>query len=60
MRAQRQTIKLKDGDVAALQIVRGKCAFRLVIYDEDAALPLIQATLNAAERKVIRKALRPG
>jgi|GEM_PF-5605541 len=57
MKPRRQTIKLKDGDVKALRIVRGKDAFRLVIYDEDTTVPLVQAKLSAAERRAIRKAL---
>jgi len=59
MKPRRQTIRLKEGDVRALRIVRGKHSFRLVIYDEDRAVPLIQAKLSAAERRVIRKALGP-
>ena len=52
-----RTIKLSYGDVRALRIYRSKHAFRLVIYDEDSAVPLIQAKLSAAERQAIRKAL---
>jgi hypothetical protein len=59
MKPHRQTIKLQRGDVRALQIYRGKLAFRLAIYDEDTAVPLIQAKLSAAERQAIRKALEP-
>ena len=59
MKPRRQTIKLKEGDVRVLRIYRGKHGFRLVIYDEDTAVPLIQAKLSAAERQAIRKALRP-
>lgn len=58
MKQRRQTIKLKEGDVRVLRIFRGKRDFRLVIYDEDTAVPLIQATPSAAERRAIRKA--PG
>lgn len=59
MNPRRQTIKLQTGDVRALRIVRGKGIFRLVIYDEDTTVPLIQAKLSAAERQAIRKALGP-
>jgi hypothetical protein len=59
MKPRKQTIKLQTGDVRALRIVRGKDAFRLVIYDEDTAVPLIQAKLSVAERQAIRKALEP-
>ena len=55
-----RTIKLSHGDVRALRIYRGKRAFRLVIYDEDSAVPLIQAKLGAEEREAIRKALGIG
>ena len=59
MKPRRQTIRLKDGDVRALRIYRGEQAFRLVIYDEDTVVPLIQAKLSAAEGQVLRKALGP-
>jgi hypothetical protein len=57
MKSRRQTIKLKDGDVRMLRICRGKHAFRLAIYDEDTAVPLIQATVSTVERLAIREAL---
>jgi len=57
MKPRRKTIKLKEGDVRALRIYRGKHGFRLVIYDEDTAVPLIQVKLSAAEREAVRKAL---
>ena len=57
MKFRQQTIKLQAGDVRMLRILRGKHAFRLVIYDEDTAVPLIQAKLSAAERWAVRKAL---
>ena len=60
MKARVRTIKLSHGDVRALRIYRSKHAFRLVIYDEDAAVPLIQAKLSAAERQVLRNALGPN
>jgi len=59
MKPRRRTIKLKDGDVRALRIFRGRREFRLVIYDEDTAVALIQAKLTASEREAIRKALGP-
>ncbi len=59
MKPRRQTVRLKAGDVRALRIIRGKRGFRLVIYDEDTAVPLIQAMLSAAEREAIREALGP-
>ena len=59
MKPRRQTIKLRTGDVRALRIYRGTHSFRLVIYDEDTTVPLIQAKLSAAERGTIRKALGP-
>ena len=59
MKARRLTVKLASGDVHALRIIRGTHAFRLVVYDEDTAVPLIQAKLNEAERQAIRKALGP-
>jgi len=59
MKPCRQTIRLKDGDVRALRICLGKRDFRLVVYDEDTAVPLIQAKLSAVERQAIRRALGP-
>jgi len=59
MNPRRQTIRLKHGDVRAVRIYRGKHAFRLAIYDEDTAVPLIQAKISAAERREIWKALGP-
>ena len=60
MKPRRQTIKLKDGDVRALRIFRSKHDFRLVVYDEDTAVPLIQAQLAVPERDALRKALGRG
>jgi len=57
MKARGQTIKFLHGDVRELRIYRRKGAFRLAIYDEDSAVPLIQAMPSAAERRAIRKAL---
>jgi hypothetical protein len=52
-----RTIKLSHGDVRALRIYRNKGTTRLVVYDEDRAVPLIQAQLGVAEREALRKAL---
>jgi len=57
VKPRRQTIRLKHGDVRALRIYRGKHAFRLVIYDGDTAVPLIQAKLKFAESQALRWAL---
>ena len=59
MKTRVRTIKLSRGDVRVLRIYRGRSALRLVIYDEDTALPLIQARLNPAERHALRQALGP-
>ena len=59
MKARRTTIRLETGDVRLLRIFRGSHGFQLAIHDEDTAVPLIQAKLSAAERRAIRKALRP-
>lgn len=59
MKLRQQTIKLKDGDVRMLRICRGKHGLRLAIYDEDSAVPLIQAKLSEAERLAVRNALGP-
>jgi hypothetical protein len=52
-----QTIKLPRGDVRELRIYRNRRTTRLVVYDEDRAVPLIQAQLGAPEREALRKAL---
>jgi hypothetical protein len=52
-------VKLAYGDVRILRISRVRDAFRIAIYDDDAATPLIQAQLNEAERQAICKALAP-
>jgi hypothetical protein len=59
VKARVRNIKLSRGDVRRLRIYRGKCGFRLVIFDEDTSVPLIQAKLSAAERHALRKALGP-
>jgi hypothetical protein len=60
MKLRARTIRLRTGDVKAVRIVPGKCSSRLFIYDEDTAVPLIQAALSVAERQAIRKALGSG
>ena len=57
MKMRVQTIKLPHGDVRELRIYRTKGTTRLVVYDEDRAVPLIQAQLGAPEREALRKAL---
>jgi hypothetical protein len=56
---RRQTIKLYGGEIRKLRIFRDRHAFRVVVYDDDTAVPLIQAKLNETERRAIRKALGP-
>lgn len=51
-------IKLSRGDVRELRIFRNKRATRLVVYDEDRGMPLIQARLGPAEQLALRNALR--
>ena len=57
MKMRVRTIKLPRGDVRELRIYRTKGATRLVVYDEDRAVPLIQAQLGEAELEAVRKAL---
>ena len=57
MKIRVQTIKLSRGDVRELRIYRNKLTTHLVVYDEDRAVPLIQAQLGASEREALRKAL---
>ena len=57
MKTHVQTIKLQRGDVRELRIYRSKRTTRLVVYDEDRAVPLIKAQLGAPEREALRKAL---
>lgn len=57
MKARVQTIKLSRGDVRELRIYRNKRTTRLVVYDEDRAVPLIQAQLDVPEREALRNAL---
>ena len=52
-----RTIKLPHGDVRELRIYRNNRTTRLVVYDEDRAVPLIKAQLGAPEREALRKAL---
>jgi hypothetical protein len=60
MKTYVRTIKLSCGDVRALRIYRNKRATRLVVYDEDRGVPLIQAQLGTPEREALRKALGTG
>jgi hypothetical protein len=55
-----RTIKLSHGDVRALRIYRTKGNTRIVVYDEDRAVPLIQALLGVSEREALKKALGTG
>lgn len=57
MKTRVRTIKLSRGDVRVLRIYRNKGATRLVVYDEDRGVPLIQAQLGAPEREALRRAL---
>lgn len=57
MKTSVRSINLPRGDVRELRIYRNKRTTRLVVYDEDRAVPLIQAQLGAAEREALRKAL---
>jgi hypothetical protein len=54
-----QTIKLQRGDVRELRIYRSKRTTRLVVYDDDRAVPLIKAQLGVSEREALRRALGP-
>jgi len=57
MKTSVRTIKLARGDVQELRIYRNKRTTRLVVYDDDRAVPLIQAQLGVPEREALRKAL---
>jgi hypothetical protein len=57
MKTRVQSIKLPRGDVRELRIYRNKRTTRLVVYDEDLAVPLIKAQLGTPEREALRKAL---
>lgn len=57
MKARVRTIKLSRGDVRELRIYRNRRTTRLVDYDEDRGVPLIQAQLGVPEREALRKAL---
>ena len=59
MKTRVWTIKLPHGDVKELRICRNKRTTRLVVYDDDRAVPLIKAQLGAPEREALRKALGP-
>ena len=56
MKTRVRTIKLSRGDVRVLRIYRSKGSTRLVVYDEDLAMPLIQAHLNVPQREKLRLA----
>lgn len=60
MKTRVRIIKLSRGDVRELRIDCNKRATRLVVYDEDRAVPLIQAQLGVPEREALRKALGTG
>ena len=55
MKSRRLAIKLESGDVRSLRVFSGKRTFRLAIYDEDSAVPLIDAKLTPAEWSLLRK-----
>jgi hypothetical protein len=57
MKTRIRTIKLLRGDVRALRIYRNRYTTRLVVYDEDRAVPIIQAQLGTSEREALRQAL---
>jgi hypothetical protein len=57
MNTRVQTIKLPHDDVRELRIYHNRRTTRLVVSDEDQAVPLIQAQLGAPERAALRKAL---
>ena len=57
MKTRVRTIKLSHGDVRELRIYRNMRTTRLVVYDEDRGVPLIQAQLGVPEREALRKAL---
>jgi len=57
MKTRVRTIKLSHGDVRVLRIYRSRSTTRLVVYDEDLVMPLIQAQLNAPQCEALRKAL---
>ena len=60
MKSRIRTIKLSHGDVRALRIYRNRRTTRLVVYDEDRGVPLIQARLDPVEQQALRKALCMG
>ena len=60
MKTRGQTITLPHGDVRELRIYCNKGTTRLVVYDEDRAVPLIKAQLGVPEREALRKALGTG
>jgi hypothetical protein len=60
MKPRWRTIRLRTGDVRELRIYHNAHMTRLVIYDEDRAVPLIQALLDVPEREALRRSLGPG
>jgi hypothetical protein len=60
MKTRVRTIKLSRGDVRLLRIYRSRSTTRLVVYDEDRAMPLIQAQLDASQSEALRRALGTG
>jgi hypothetical protein len=60
MKTRVRTIKLSLGDVRELRLYRNRSTTRLVVYDEDRGVPLIQAQLGVPEREALRKALGTG
>jgi hypothetical protein len=57
MKTRVQSIKLPRGDVRELRIYRNKRTTRLVVYDDDRAVPLIRAQLGALECEALMRAL---
>ena len=57
MKVRVRSIKLSHGDVRRLRIYRKGRTTRLLVYDEDRGVPIIEAKLSAPEREAIRKAL---
>ena len=57
MKTRVRTVRLENGDVRVFKIVRRRQVTRLAIYDEDRAVPLIQAHLSAIELAALRRAL---
>ena len=56
-KALRRTVRLEAGDVRALTVVRRGGRTRIVIHDQEAGMPLIQAMLSIDERKRLTRLL---